>query len=241
MSYRFQGALQDLAEQGATVDKMTADEIEALVFACARADNPYTDINAELCEQPVKVCKGLYLWPLTAGATIWLAEYAESWWKEGTPMYRWAQIYALMNARNPDAFAGLTVRWKARAAILKCMLRVCAHRKELAVAINRCYGIHEHDVEDPHKVEVPDNQQADNFAHFVACLEVQSGIPSKVWLWGKSLRLTAQTYHKMTDLNNALSGGKGAENMTFELNDALKNLANVKTMIVERIQHEQNH
>ena len=49
--------------------------------------------------------------------------------------------------------------------------------------------------------------------------------------WG----LTTQTYYKMLDIANTMSGGRGTERMTFELNDALENLANVKMRILERV------
>ena len=241
-AYRLQGVLSDLAGQGITADKLTAAELTLLVRACDRCDNPYSDINAELCEQPVKVCKGVYLWPVTAGANIWLTEYAEKWWPKGTGAFRWAQIYACYNARNPDAFASLTSRAKARLAVLACVLRIPAHMGELVVALNRCYGVHPDTVDDPHAVRKPDNEQAENFAHFVAMLEVQSGIPAKKWLWGKSLSTVMNTYYKMTALASAFGGGKAAEDMTFELNDALKNLANVTACIVERVKkNEQDH
>jgi len=240
-AFRLQGVLQDLREQGAPVETLTAEELRLLVRACDRVDNPYEEINAELCEHPVKVCDGLYLWPITAGANVWLTEYAERWWKKGTRMFRWAQIYALHNARDPEAFVCLTEKHKARAAVLKCALRMCAHMDELVVAVNRCYGVHPDTVDDPHAVEKPDTEQAENFAHFVAVLEVQSGIPAKVWLWGKSLQTITRTYYKMTALASALGGGKACEDMTFELNDALTNLAHVKMLIIERVKNEQNH
>lgn len=235
MALRLQSVLQDLAEQGAPVEKLTAAEIESLVYACARCDNPYSDVNAELCGRPVKVCKGIYLWPLTAGASIWLSEYAEKWWRKDSWAYRWAVVYALRNARDSEAFVNLTKERDAKRAILLCALRLACHRKELSVAINRCFGTHEHDADNPHKQKLPDNEQAEKFAHMVAMLEVHSGIPADKWLWGKSFKLTLQTYCKMLDIANAMSGGRGAERMTFELNDALENLANVKMRILERI------
>ena len=69
-------------------------------------------------------------------------------------------------------------------------------------------------------------------------LEVHSGIPAKKWLFGRSIRLLVETYEKMGTLASAFGGAKAAEKMTFELNDALQNLANVKTRIVERIEAE---
>ncbi len=237
MSLRLKSVLQDFREKGISAADMTADEIEALVHAVERVNNPYSDINADLCEQPVKVCKGVYLWPLTAGAYIWLEEYAQAWWKKGTVMYRWAQVYALYNARDPDAFAPLTDKWTARKAIVKTMLRLVCHRSELAVAKNRCYGVREHDVEDRKAPSAPD-EQATEFAHFAAMLEVESGIPAKSWLFGKSFADLVMTYRRMGELKSAFGGTDAAEKMTFELNDALTNLANVKSMILERLTAE---
>ena len=152
-------------------------------------------------------------------------------------MYKWAQVYALLNARNPDAFARLTDKWTARIAITRAMLRLSRHRRELAVAVNRCYGIGQYDVRENKPKSTPDEQAAD-FAHYVASLEVESGIPAKTWLFGRGLRDMAQAYRKMTALKNAFGGAASAEKMTFELNDALANLANVKSLIVKRIEEE---
>lgn len=231
MSIRFKAELQNLADMGVGVEMLTADEIEGLVFACRRVDNPFDELNAELVENPVKVCKGVYLWPLTAGALIWLEEYASKWWPKGSARFRWAQIYALRNARNPDAFKGLTERSAAWRTIIRSMLSLCCHRKELAVAVNRCYGIREHDTED----NTPSSRnpdQADDFAMFAAELEVHSGIKAEHWLWGRSLIAARRSYYRMRNLANALGGGK---ELTFELDDALRNLARLKSMIVRRV------
>ena len=237
MSLRLKSVLQDFRDQGITAADMTADELEALVHAVERVNNPYSDINADLCEQPVKVCKGLYLWPLTAGAYMWLEEYASAWWKKGTAMYRWAQAYALYHAREPEAFTKLTDKWTARRAIVKTALRFTCHRSELAVAKNLCYGVRQFDVEDPKPPTAPD-EQATDLAHFAVMLEAESGIPAKSWLFGKSLATMVKTYSRMKSLKNAFGGADAAEKMTFELNDALSNLANVKSMIFERITAE---
>ena len=233
MSLRLKSVLQDFKDQGITAADMTADELEALVHAVERVNNPYSDINADLCEQPVKVCKGVYLWPLTAGALMWLEEYAAAWWKKGSSMYRWAQTYALANARNPNAFIDLTDKWTARKAIVKTALRFACHRAELTVAKNRCYGLRPHDVRERTPASTPDEQAAD-LAHFAVMLEAESGIPAKSWLFGKSVVDMVNTYRRMAKLKSAF-GADAAEKMTFELNDALANLANVKSMILERV------
>lgn len=235
MALRLKSVLSDLAEQGVRRDDLTAEDLEALVYACARCDNPYSDLNAELCERPVKVCRGVWLWPVTAGAQVWLTEFAGAWWPKGTAMHRWAQLYALKNARDPDAFAPLVTKGRARLAVLSCALRMAAHRAEIAVAVNRCYGVRYHDAEDPFAAERPDNEQREGFARLVADLEVGTGIPAKDWLWGHSLASTAKAYCRMRALACAFGGGKASAEMQFELDDALRNLANVKAQIVRRV------
>ena len=236
MGIRFKAELQNLADMGVEVSQMTADEIEALVMACRRVDNPFDELNADLTDDPVKVCKGIYLWPMTAGALIWLTEYAERWWPKGSYMHRWAQVYALRNARSADAFIRLTERKEARWAIVGCMLSMCCHRKELAAAVSRCYGLREFDCEE-HSPSSRNPDQADDFAALAATLEVHSGIKAEHWLWGRSLRVARRSYYRMRNIANALGGGKELE---FELDDSLRNLAAVKAAIVKRVKEQVN-
>ena len=235
MSIRLQARLDDLAARGITADKLTAAELRALVYACDRMDNPYSDINAELCEQPVKVCAGLYLWRITAGAQIWLEEYAAAWWAQGSAMFRWAQVYALKNARDPNAFSSVCSRRAARAAVLKCALSCVCHRGELISAINRCYGVDPNAPEDNTPPSRPANT-ANDFATKVAYLEVRSGIPAKNWLWGKSLKVMLYTWARLCAISDAF-GGKAAADMALERDDALSNLARVINSIIQRFEN----
>ena len=233
MSARLTAVLQDLKDQcGATAADLTADELEALVFACARVDNPYSDLNAELCERPIRVCDGVWFWPITAGAQVWLMEYASVWWPEKTRMFKWAQIYALMNARTPDAFSPLTSKWKARAAILKTALRLSCHMGELGEAVNRAYGIRPHDA--PIKKDGRAEKAMADFAGIVARLEVASGIPAKTWLWGKSVVSMMKSYAELSELAVAAFGNRHDE-ADRELDEAVENLARVCAAISERL------
>ena len=226
--------MADLKEQcGATVADLTVDEIEALVFACHRVDSPYSEINAELMERPIYVCKGVYMWPVTAGAQVWLNEYAESWWGKGSMMYRWAQAYALVNARNPDAFAPLTTKWKARRAILKTVLRFACHQGELSMAVNRAYGINPYDA--PIKASPAQAKAETDYAALVARLEVQSGIPAKAWLWGRSIASMMKSYTEMSELAVAAFKDKDDGEPHMELDEAVENLARVCAGIGERL------
>ncbi len=143
---RFQKEAQSLRERhGIGVGDLTARELAALVHAVERVCSPYSDVNAELAERPVFVCKGVWFWRPTAGAQIWLEEYAAKWWPKKSMRWKWAQVYALKNARNAEAFSCLTTRLAAEAAIVACALALPVHGAELQDAINRAYGILPHD------------------------------------------------------------------------------------------------
>lgn len=235
MGARLTAVLKDLNDQfGATAADLTADEIEALVFACSRVDNPFSELNAELMERPIRVCKGVYLWPVTAGAQVWLMEYASAWWGEESTMYRWAQAFALLNARNPDAFADLTTKAKARSAILKASLRLACHMGELVQAVNRAYGILPHDAPKKAKKSGPAEKAKADFAGIVARLEVASGIPAKSWLWGRSVVSMMKSYAELSELSVAAFGGKNEQEQR-ELDEAIDNLARVCAAIGERL------
>ena len=235
MNARLESVLADMKESlGIGMGDLTTDEITALVFACAKVDNPYSFVNAELVEKPIFVCKGVYLWPITAGAQVWLNEYAESWWKRGSFMYRWAQVYALLNARDADAFVSLVTPRKARAAVLKAALRLSCHARELGAAVDRAYGI---GPKDAPKVDTETKARAEtDFAALVARLEVASGIPAKAWLWGKSVVGMMKSYVQLSELSVAVFGGKREES-TMELDAAIENLARVCAAITKRVQN----
>lgn len=237
---RFQKEAQSLRERhGVGVADMTARELAAFVHAVERVCSPFTDVNAELVERPVFVCRGVWFWRPTAGAQIWLDEYAAKWWPKKSLRWKWAQVYALKNARDADAFAPLTTRWEAEKAIVKCALRLPVHGAELQDAINRAYGVMPHDA--------PRNRQSraermraeaqTDFAAIVARLEVESGIPRSVWLWGRSIMYTMNAYVQMHEFAAAFAAsGKERSRMIDELDDALRNLAAVKEAIVRGVQ-----
>ena len=236
---RFQKEAQSLRERyGIGLDDLTAWEVAALVHAVERVCSPFSDVNVELVERPVFVCKGVWLWPPTAGAQIWLDEYAARWWGEKSMRYKWAQVYALRNARDPEAFVHLTTKWEAEKAIVKCALCLPVHGRELQRALNRAYGIDPHDAPkgERSRAEKMREMAQTDFASLVARLEVQSGIPRSTWLWGRSLMYVATAYAQLHEFAAAFSaGGDGKRRMVDELDDALKNLARVKSIIVGRL------
>ncbi len=236
---RFQKEAQSLRERhGVGVGDLTAGELAALVHAVERVCSPFTDVNAELAERPVFVCRGVWFWRPTAGAQMWLDEYAARWWPRGTLRWKWAQAYALKNARDAEAFAPLTTRWRAEKAIVRCALRLPVHGAELQDALNRAYGVMPHDAPRRRRsrAERMKAEAQTDFASIVARLEVESGIPRDTWLWGRSLTYTLNAYVQMHQFAAAfsMSGGERSR-MRDELDDALRNLASVKDGIVRGV------
>ncbi len=237
---RFAQEADFLCRRGISLADLSAGEVAALVHAVERVCSPYADANAELVERPVAVCKGVWLWPPTAGAQIWLDEYAARWWPKGTMRWKWATVYALKNARDKDAFAPLTTRLRAEAAIVMCALSLPVHGAELQAAIDRAYGSSPHDAPAPRptRSERLRRQAQTDFASLVARLEVESGITRDAWLWGRSLVYTMTAYAAMHEFAAAFAagGGRGRSRMMDELDDALRNLARVKEAIVRGVE-----
>ena len=235
----FAKTLAALEAAGVPRDALKPGELYALAQAAARCANPFSEVNAELAERPVAVCKGVWLWPPTVGAMIWLTECAAKWWKEGSLRFHWAHVYALVHAREPEAFARLTDRWTAWRAVMGCALRLAVHGRELAATIRKAYG--EEDApggaDDPTRHggrESGRDSHETDFAQIVARLEVQSGIPRSAWLWERSLMYVYTAYSEMRSFAAACAGKGGEGRMNDELDEALTNLAKVKAAIVRR-------
>lgn len=228
--------LRDLKERyGASVEDLTADELERLVLACRRVERPFSNVNMALVERPVRVCEGAYLWPITAGAQIWLEEFAAEWWKPESMMYKWARVYALAHAREPEAFTSLQDKSSARKAIIRTLLRFACHGAELQDAVDRCYGIR--DQVAPEKKRKSEVRAQTDFASLVARLEVESGIPAGTWLWGRSMVQTMMAYAELHEFAATFAGGE-RKHMKDELDEAMNDLARLKRDIHVRLMAE---
>ena len=231
----FAKALQQLRERGVEAGALTPAELFELCEACRRCASPFSDVDAELAERPVFVCRGVWLWPLTAGAQVWLCECAAKWWRRESLRWRWAQVYALRHARERDAFVGLTDRWRAEAAVLRCALTLPVHGEELTAAMARAYGI---DMRAARRPRTPkDGGARHDFASLVARLEAESGIPRDTWLWGRSLGYMIKAYHELHAFAAAYArDGQARERMRDELDEAMSALAQVRAAIVRRVE-----
>ncbi len=236
MSGRLASVLADLREEtGATAADLTADELTDLVHACERVDSPFSDIHADLMGRPIRVAPGVTLWPITAGAQVWLDEFAAAWWPKGSAMYRWANVYALVHARNPDAFSRLVDKSAARRAILLSALRLAVHAPELERGILLAYGVRPHDEPPPERRRRDDRDDTHaDFAALVARLEVASGISRDEWLWGRSLASLSRSYCELANLQAATLGSSRTE-CRLELDEAVANLARTCSRISRRL------
>lgn len=231
---RLQNELRRLVARGVSASDLTADELDALVTACRRAENPYDGVNADAMGKPVMVCDGVFLWRLTAGASAWLDEFADKWWGRGGRRggrYFWALVYALVNARNREAFAGLDTEEKAEKAILRCVLRIPATMDEIEYAVDAALG------------RRPDTRRRGNaidesvdWSRIAARLEANSGIRAEEWLWGRSTTYAIRAYNDLLRLAAATSGDAAAfERRQDELDDALNALAELRKGIIARV------
>lgn len=231
---RLQNELRRLAARGVSASDLTADEVDALVMACRRAENPYEGVNADAMGKPVMVCDGVFLWRMTAGASAWLDEYPDKWWGAGTekrPRYFWALVYALIHAREREAFAGLDTEEKAEKAILRCVLRIPATVEEIEYAVDVALG------------RRTDTKRRGNFidesvdwSRIAARLEAHSGIKSEEWLWGRSASYAVRAYNDLLRLAAATSGDAATfERKQDELDYALNDLTALRAAIIARV------
>ncbi len=240
MGARLQSEIQDLEERfGVKVGDMTADEIESLVLACRRVESPFSNINAEVVGAPVFVCRGVYGWPITIGAFVWLDEFARKWWPDGV-MQEWAQIYAMIHARDKEAFTSLTDKAEARKAIIKTALRLVCHGGEVRAALARCY--HSDDDQCPAPPKANDRNRIaaqTDWVALVARLEVESGISADEWLWGRSFFQTMKAYEELHTFAAAYAGGTADKaRMLDELDAAINDLQRLKSAIGRRVDFE---
>lgn len=232
----FAKALQELERSGVDMRAVTPGELYALAEASRRCADPFAAVNAELAGEPVQVGRGVWLWPLTIGAQVWLEEHAWRWWRTESRMGILAMAYAMRNARDPQAFEIATERWSATGRVLRSALSLPARLEELTAAICRANGI------DPHALRLRDRARPSgggarkDFASLVSRLEAESGLPRETWLWGRSLGYVLKAYGELHAFASAFAGKRREmDRMLDELNEAMTGLAKVKAGIFRRV------
>lgn len=238
MSNKFKAEVYSLSQKGITFADFTPDEVEAFVRAIDRCDNPFSDVNAELCGIPIYVCEGVWFWKTTVGASVWLDQYAKKWWLDTgqKKAYFWAIVYALMHARDKGAFTDMTDETTAYERIKRDALRLVVHEDEITAAVD--YALSLSDAE-PKENKKNREKAQQNWAEVVARLEVQSGVKADDWLWGRSLDYTKRAYIDLSRMAQAAGrGGVKTARMLDELDRAESAFARLKAGIVSRILSE---
>jgi hypothetical protein len=228
VSLLFTSELDKLRARGIAVADLEPDELEALVHACDRMASPFSDVNADAAGMPLPVGNGVYFWRPTIGACLWLDEYAGKWWKDRPMRLKWAFVYALVHAREPDAFSSLTKEDEAEAAIKREALRLVVNEGEVDAALDRLFPA------DESKSATPPPEAQPDWAAILARLETQTGIPSRDWMWGKSSAYALRCYCDLTHFA-AASGGAKAQRMRDERDRAANALARLGEAISSRI------
>lgn len=229
-------ALERLKTQrGISIADFTADELAEFVAAADRVANPFADVNADAVGLPVKVCEGVYFWRLTVGASVWLDTYAEKWWPTTSERYRLALVYALVHAREKEAFLELDTEKKAAKAIRATMAKIMATPKEIYLALDIVLGL---------KVDAREKKSeiaaaAKDWAAMIRRLETQSGIKADEWLWGKSANYAIKAYLDLHTFARAYSGCK-PERMRDELDAAQEALNRIAVKVMRRVKAERS-
>ena len=200
----------------------SAEDIIALYEACNRCDAPFQKSNLALIGAPVEV-GGVNLWPLTIGASIWLDEYAFKWWGKSNTLMHWALVFAFVKGYEQDVFIELITESKAHKAIKETCLQFACNEKELENAIDQL--THKKPITGKPETVTPNP----DWERVISELELTSGIPADVWLWGKSASYTARTYLEHRKILSLASGSQ--PNGTDALDDAITALAMVKRQI----------
>ncbi len=230
---RLQTELNDLRSRfKVRLDDLTADEIVSLVDCCRRVDNPYGEAGVVLSDLPVARIKGVDIYPLTIGASIWLDEYAEEWWGRDNICYFWALVFAMVHAHDRDVFANLTERGKARRAILATCLRFVFDRRTLEEAVDKALGTSGND---GGKV-TPGPEMRNDWVAFLARLETQTGIRKDEWLWGKSAMYTIRAYRDLHAFASKYAANKDKVRVFDAMDRALNALARLKKSIKDRLE-----
>lgn len=233
----FNHEIDNLRSAGVELSDLTGEEIVALVRAVDRLRSPFSNVNADICGMPIEVrgCD-VVLWKLTVGATVWLNEYAKKWWLDRgmRKAYFWAMVYALANARKPDAFVGLTKEQEAHEKIQALGLRLCVHEQEIADAVEIALEVRESQPKtgNPNVPEAPDQQT--DWATVIARIEGQSGIPAEKWCWQRSADYVLRVHEDLKRFAELAAGGK-PDRMRDENDMATSDLAKLRAAIVERV------
>jgi len=226
----FAKALQQLRRQGVEPGDMTPDELYALAEASRRCADPFREVNADAAGFPVRVCEGVWFWRLTIGAGVWLDEVEGLLGGGESPKYRLALIYALVHGREPEAFAGLDTEQKVMRAVKSTMRTIHATPEEVNRAIDAALGLTRGTTRTS-----ADGDAAADWAALCTRLETQTGIPATEWMWKRSGAYAILAYNDLRTFAKAYLGGRSAERMHDELDDAMCALRVAAAAIEKRV------
>jgi hypothetical protein len=141
----------------------------------------------------------------------------------------WALAFACANGRTPGAFAGLLTQDAAFDAVKAFGIILACQRAEVEACVDFVLGKPSEKV--PSSKDTARKLAQADWSRMIQFVEMQSGIPADVWLWGKSANYTLQSYTRQHETLIALAGGKADKAPIDALNNALTELAKIKKAI----------
>ncbi len=223
----------ELKARGVSLDDLTAAEVVELVKAVERMGHPFRESNLEAAGYPTVLSDGTVLHNLTIGATVWLDEYASSWWSSGSKAYFWAMVYALVNGRSREAFCGeMLERTGARRRIVEMAIRIHATEDELLEGIAQ--AVHRTGDEKRGNEAAPTDT---DWGELLRTLELATGIPAEEWVWGRSSDWCVREFSKHCRYMD-MAKGVASPRMKGDLARAANALARIRSSIMRRLGKE---
>lgn len=158
------------------------DNILAIEQAAKDYDDAERSVAADLLDRP-RAIGGTLLYRLSWAAVEWLRECAAPWW-DGTELAPAAIVYAMANARKPDAFAGEMCAEKHTAArrVKKWMRAQSSSMAALTAAANELLPKPDADA----AADQPDDQPKTDNVAILARLSATYAMPPEQFLYQMS-------------------------------------------------------
>jgi hypothetical protein len=206
----------------------TLDESIWIVQLCERVLCPTGD-RADLCGVPVRVgVSSVWLWPMTIGASIFVQDYMDRWFRADNSRGALALAWVLAHARDSKTLlAAARGREIAEKMIDEWATGLTCTTDELYAAIDTILP------PDPCKADTEGTAKTGsiNWPDIIRELETIAGIPADHWLWDMSRNATVNAWQTSRAVI-AAQCGRSTPRIMGEMDVALQDLAKAKEAII---------
>jgi hypothetical protein len=191
----FLSSVQECKDAGV---ELAPEEIVWIYHAADKVTGESGNQCPPLLEIPVCVGK-LTLYPLTIGALMWWQNYGGKWYRGDKEMEIVAIGYCMAEGRNPGAFASMTNKARADAALIAWQVSDCfaITLKELKWAIERVDGQLDYAEIDSPNEHTGKASTSDDWGVIIAQLCATYHQPPEYFLWRISESASTELYRNI--------------------------------------------